>query len=245
MLLETATASLQGNRDANQDRCEIVVRGNAVLLLLADGLGGHERGELAAQVFVDSMTAQFRAHRTPTGNPRQFLEQACSQAHADILQAGEDEQPPVRPLTTGIACLVRNDSAWWAHAGDSRLYLLRDGRVVQRTEDHSMVEELIQQGEIPETERETHPLRNYVTCAFGGTPAAPRISLSDTTHLQPGDVLLLCSDGLWSALSENRFADLCSARQLEETAVELAAEAARNSSPHSDNITLVVLQVQP
>jgi serine/threonine protein phosphatase PrpC len=244
MLFETTAISLRGDRDTNQDRGEIVVRDDTVLLLLADGMGGHERGELAAQVFVDSMAARFRESRTLAGDPPDFLAQTCIQAHADIIQAGEAEQPPVKPLTTGIACLVRDGNAWWAHAGDSRLYLLRDGRTFVRTQDHSMVEDLIQQGEIAESERESHPLRNYVTHAFGGDPAPPRISLSGETPLRPGDVLLLCSDGLWSGVAEMKLTGLCSTRQLEETAEELAGEARQNTAPYSDNITLVVLRAQ-
>ncbi|MGD2136914.1 MAG: protein phosphatase 2C domain-containing protein [Gammaproteobacteria bacterium] len=245
MPFETAATSLRGDRAVNQDRCEIVLRDEHVLLLLADGMGGHERGELAAEVFVDSMAAQFRELATPSGDPHRFLEQACSRAHTDIVQAGEAEQPPAKPLTTGIVCLVRNANAWWAHAGDSRLYLLRDGRTIHRTQDHSMVEELIRQGEITESERESHPLRNYVTRAFGGAPAPPRISLSEKTALQPGDVLLLCSDGLWSGIAEAELTRLCTTPQLEEAVAALAAEAEKNTTPYSDNITLLVLRMAP
>jgi serine/threonine protein phosphatase PrpC len=240
---ETASATRQGDREINQDRSALLTRESGWLLLLADGMGGHPRGELAAQVYIDSMTRALDQAAWPITDPAQFLATAIARAHTDILLAGKHEQPPVSPLTTGVACLVHEGQACWAHVGDSRLYLFRNGHTPVRTRDHSLVQEFIDQGELEEDEREQHPLRNVVTRSLGGEPRAPVVELSEMTGLQPGDTLLLCSDGLWSALPEKRLAELATATDLEQAAIQITLAAELASMPVSDNITLVVLRL--
>jgi serine/threonine protein phosphatase PrpC len=125
--------------------------------------------------------------------------------------------------------------------GDSRLYLLRTGRLVTRTRDHTPVEELLQSGVIEEDELITHPLRNSVNRCLGGALRPPKISL-DHAELKPGDTLLLCSDGLWSALPEQKLLDMPTSGELEFAVNELTDEAEKASYPHSDNISLVGLR---
>jgi len=240
MRYETASISRQGDRKENQDRCAVAGSGASILLLLADGMGGHPRGELAAQVFIDSLLRQFDEQREPVAP--EFLPQAFTLAHADIIAAGQEAMPPVEPCTTGVACLVGNGTACWAHVGDSRLYLLRNDAIQARTRDHSYVEELIQLGEVAEADRERHPLRNYVTRALGGSAGPPEVTLTGSITLEPGDVLLLCSDGLWAAVPERHLFTLAGNGSLQAAAEELAREAETNSTPVSDNITLVVLR---
>lgn len=243
MHYETASATRQGDRETNQDRCALLTRESGWLLLLADGMGGHPRGELAAQVYIDSMAREFGQAAWPITDPAQFLATAIARAHTDILLAGKHEQPPVSPLTTGVACLVQEGQACWAHVGDSRLYLFRNGCPPVRTRDHSLVREFIERGELRENECERHPLRNIVTRSLGGEPRAPVVELSEITGLQPGDTLLLCSDGLWSALPEERLAELATATDLDLAAKQITLAAIQASMPVSDNITLVVLRL--
>ena len=239
MHFETASTSLQGDRRENQDRCAVLEDGPAILLLLADGMGGHARGDLAAASFIDSLTRGFPAHRELAA--AKFLQRAFAVAHDDINTAGSAARPPVEPHTTGVACLITGATACWAHVGDSRLYLLRDDRVLARTRDHSFVEELVKLGELAESERDTHPLRNHLTRALGGT-RPPQVSVSDDTRLQPGDVLLLCSDGLWAAQNEEQLMKLVQAESLQHCVGRLASTAVASSSPASDNATLVALR---
>lgn len=243
MHCETASTSRQGDRDYNQDRYGVARRDSTVMLLLADGLGGSTHGELAAQAFIDSMLEQFSESTLPLTNPPDFLVQSIEHAHHDVVAAGRQQQLTSESLTTGVACLLQDQVACWAHVGDSRLYLLRDQRIVLRTEDHSMVEEMIQRGELEESERETSPLRNFVTRVLGGKTGPPEVSVSSEIPVLPGDVLLLCSDGLWSALPEICLFDLCSTAALKQTVQELASQAEQASTPCSDNITLTVLRV--
>ena len=99
----------------------------------------------------------------------------------------------------------KGSSAYWAHVGDSRVYLLRNGKIVERTRDHSHVELLLRAGRITERQAQGHPMRNYVECCIGGDPVLPEMTLSGRRSLLPGDILLLCSDGLWSGLTENNW----------------------------------------
>lgn len=242
MYYEHALTNRLGNRDNNQDRCAVVEHGKAVLLLLADGMGGHARGELAAQVFINSLTRQFEAQRLPIRSPRGFLRAAITQAHHQIVESGLKQNPPVRPRTTGIACLVQSGHACWAHVGDSRLYLIRNRRVLFRTRDHSHVSELIEQGMITEEEAGRHPLRNFVSRSLGGESEAPEPTIEQESMLKAGDILILCSDGLWSALPEKRLSELASQPDLANLTEQLASEAEYQSYPHSDNISIVTFR---
>jgi serine/threonine protein phosphatase PrpC len=233
----------QGDRAANQDRCRAVERAGGVLLLLADGMGGHPRGELAAQVFIDSMARQFNGAALPLAKPEEFLRCSIEQSHHDIVAAGLQQMPPVEPRTTAVACLLQERQACWAHVGDSRLYLIRDGTVLARTLDHSLVEEMIQRGELEEAGRERHPLRNYVSRSLGGDQRPPGITLSEPCTLRSGDLLLLCSDGLWASAPEAHMAGLADAGLLQQAANRLAVAAERAAHPGSDNITLLACRV--
>ena len=243
MHYETASKSRQGDRDYNQDRYGMARREDTVLLLLADGLGGSTHGELAAQSFIDSMLGQFSEASLPLTNVPDFLAQGFEHAHHNIVAIGKQQQPAAESLTTGVACLLRDRTAWWAHAGDSRLYLIRDKRVVLRSRDHSLVEEMIERGDLQESGREPNPARNFVTSALGGKRSPPEVSLSAEIPVLAGDILLLCSDGLWSALPETHLFGLCSTTALETSVAELARQAEQASTPCSDNITLMALRL--
>ncbi|HHJ12796.1 MAG TPA: serine/threonine-protein phosphatase [Gammaproteobacteria bacterium] len=237
----TASANRLGNRENNQDRCLIEQLPGISLLAVADGMGGHDRGDLAAQAAVDSLARTLRRQRLPLQDPAGFLKQALRSAHLDVVDAGCSHRPPITPRTTCVACVVQAGHAWWAHVGDSRLYLLRDGALFTRTRDHTPVEELRQSGLIGEAELRTHPLRNTVNRCLGGPPRFPEITLADAA-LEAGDLLLLCSDGLWSALPENRLLALTGEEELETALEQLCSEAEIASYPGSDNISAVALR---
>lgn len=242
MHFEAALANRLGNRSCNQDRSRVVDRGHAVLLALADGMGGHARGELAAQALVDSVEASFREQPLPIAEPERFLEQAFLRAHADILATGLRQPEPVYPRTTAVVCLLQHNRAWWAHLGDSRLYWLRDGKVLGRTRDHTYVEELVRRRALREREAQSHPMRNYVTQCLGGPQEPRRPALGGAAELQIGDQILLCSDGFWGALSETALLQLGDG-ELDATLQELASEAERSTYPNSDNVSAVTLRL--
>lgn len=243
MRVVTAVANRLGNRACNQDRCRVVERAGAVLLALADGMGGHARGELAAQVLVDSVETAFEREPLPVAQPARFLATACAHAHDAIVTAGLQLPEPVYPRTTAVLCLVQNNRAWWAHIGDSRLYLLRNGEVLTRTRDHTYIEDLLRHRAIPESEAAGHPMRNCVTQCLGGPRPAPAPTVATEMPLQVGDVLVLCSDGLWGTVDEARLRRLTAADDLEGAVNELADAAERAGYPNCDNVSLVALRL--
>jgi serine/threonine protein phosphatase PrpC len=242
MKIVHASSNRLGNRSSNQDRCLVLEHAASVLLVVADGMGGHARGDLAAQTAVDSLRRSLLSCLGPNDDPPRFLAQALNHAHLAVVDAGHAQQPPLEPRTTCVVCLIQGDQAWWAHLGDSRLYLVRDGAIVSRTRDHTPVEELVQSGLLDDEAIRSHPMRNSVSRCLGGSPVLPKISFGHAT-LETGDTLLLCSDGLWSAVTEERLCDLpADDRQLEQRINQLTDEADVATYPHSDNITLVGLR---
>ncbi len=242
MRYQYALTNRLGNRASNQDRSVIRHGHGAALLVVADGMGGHARGDLAAQTVVDTFSRLFREHKGPFCTPEVFLARAMERAHEQVVRVGMAQTPPIEPRTTCVACLVQGHSAWWAHVGDSRLYLLREGMTVTRTRDHAYVEELVRLGEISEAEAQHHPLRNSVTQCLGGNTHLPEASFGHIDELHPGDCLLLCSDGLWSALPENLLMTLTDKPDLSRALEKLAEDAERASYPRSDNISAAALR---
>jgi serine/threonine protein phosphatase PrpC len=242
MKIRTAITNRLGNRSSNQDRCLALEKSGQVLLCVADGMGGHARGDLAAQAAVDSLSNSFLRQRGAVIDPAAFLKTALHSAHLEVIEAGRNCRPAITPRTTCVVCLVQAGQAFWAHVGDSRLYLFRDGVLKTRTRDHTPVEDLLQNGVIGEAELSRHPLRNSVNRCLGGAPALPKISF-DETELAPGDTLLLCSDGLWSAVSEQRLLDLHGDDDLDAAMEQLADDAEDASYPHTDNISAVSLRL--
>ncbi|MFL6631841.1 MAG: PP2C family protein-serine/threonine phosphatase [Massilia sp.] len=233
-----------GGRKLNQDRMGYLYTREALLLVLADGMGGHLRGEVAATIALQSIATRFKAQATPyVRKPERFLEEALRQAHEDILRYTREKAMPDSPRTTIVACLVQHNSAVWAHCGDSRLYWLRRGQVLGRTRDHSHIEYLIAKGQADASERATHPDRNKLyNCLGASTP--PKVELSPGASLEPGDILLLCSDGLWSVLPDTEIAHRFSARTIVQAVPEMVAMATAIAGSRGDNTTALAIQWQ-
>lgn len=235
--------SLIGDRKINQDRSVTVEGEGALLLALADGMGGHPRGEMAAQIMIDTCESYFHLTPKPILNPNGFLNRMLQKAHEGILSFGYDQSPAIDPRTTAVVVLIQDDVAHWAHTGDSRLYLLRNNRVQAKTTDHSYVERLKQQGVISTKEQQTHPQRNYVTRCLGGNIAPPEVSFGKH-RLESGDIILLCSDGLWGQTSEQLLlSQLFGDQPLSGAARQLVESATHSAFPDSDNTTLITVKM--
>lgn len=232
-----------GNRTINQDRMIALERENHVLLILGDGLGGRTGGELAAQVLVDTISEQFQNASLPIANPKEFMTQALHRAHFAVIDQGSKQEPPLNPGTTAVICLVQDGRAWWSHVGDSRLYLFRGSVPIYRTKDHSYVEKLYQHGKISHDKRANHPLRNYMTRCIGLSDNVPEVTVSNEVVLQPGDIIMLCSDGLWEPLDDMKMGMKIIDGRLSDALANLAEEAEQESYPGSDNITAVAIQI--
>jgi len=226
-----------GGRRINQDRMGYSYTRDALLLVLADGMGGHLGGEIAAAITLQALSTLFQAHATPyVKKPERFLEDALMKAHHDILRYSAAHQLRDTPRTTVVACLVQHNSAVWAHCGDSRLYWVRHGRLLARTKDHSHIEHLISKGRASESERLTHPDRNKLyNCLGASTP--PRVELSRQASLLPGDVLMLCSDGLWAMLPDQDIVRRLSAQTVVQAVPDMISTALEVAGPEAEQTT--------
>jgi len=233
-----------GGRKVNQDRMGYSYTREALLLVLADGMGGHQRGEVAASIALQTMSTLFRSQATPyVKKPERFLEDAFEQAHEAIQRYAREEGMPDNPRTTIVACLVQHNCAVWAHCGDSRLYWLRRGQILARTRDHSHIEHLIAKGLADPSERNSHPDRNKLySCLGASTP--PKVELSRQASLEPGDVLLLCSDGLWGILPDTEIVHQLSTHTIVQAVPDMIGMATAIAGPRGDNTTALAIQWQ-
>lgn len=247
MRVEYAELSLVGGREDNQDRCAAAVSEHAALLVVIDGMGGHADGALAAETAQRTLVEAFWHTPQPLLDPLGFLHLQLGRAHEAVVALGANLPLEQRPRATCASCIVQGDSAFWAHIGDSRVYHLRGGRVVERTRDHSHVEFLLREGLISADQAQQHPMRNYVECCIGGEYMLPEMTLTARRRLEPDDVLLVCSDGLWGSLEDAAIAAAIPARSgpcatLREALAALGAAAVQANGPASDNTTAVALR---
>ena len=231
-----AKTSLIGDRLCNQDRCFFLDSGASVFLGVADGLGGHPRGEIAAQLLTDTSEALFREAEKPLPDPERFMLHCIGKAHKSILRFGRRQNPPVEPRTTAVLAIVQNDTAHWVHVGDSRLYLMRDGQVLCQTRDHSQLQFIRQSATEPPRAR-----ANLTRC-LGGMPQPPTTTCGSPTAIEPGDTLLLCTDGLWGQIASKTLVATFKNddEPLDKRLAELAAQA--TTMTNSDNVSAVAMQ---
>ncbi len=233
-----------GGRKYNQDRVGYAYTNDALLLVLADGMGGHLHGEIAAQIAVQTfMRAVGRLEHTRGNEPEVFLRGTMRAGHDAIFDYARERGLGGNPGTTCVAALVQDGQMWWAHAGDSRCYLLRANAVVDVTHDHSVVQQWADWGIISADEMKTHPDRNKITNCLGGVEDMFYVDVSQPTAAQSGDTLLLCSDGFWSPLSDAEMAKLSTVPALPETLDELVATAVYREAGRADNTTAVAARL--
>lgn len=241
----TAKAEHIGGRTEQQDRVEFFSSSDneTHLLALADGMGGHQGGALAAQAVMDAAhnTWNYFQNKKPL-EPYRLLQQICFDAHSGIRTINQNQQ--IYPHSTCVLLYVQDGRAWWTHLGDSRLYHFRNGRFFERTRDHSVVQMLFEMGKIREDEMATHRDQGRLLKGLSGEEA-PEIECSDIETL-PDDLFLLCSDGLWEQFDADELCDnlheIASVDQdtLREKVKHIVDTAAQRGGRFSDNISLAV-----
>jgi PPM family protein phosphatase len=244
--IETADVSLIGHREENQDRCAVAAAEKSALLVVVDGMGGHAEGAKAAETALASILEAFWQTPHPIFDPLGFMHLSLGRAHDEVVKLGVGLAMEARPRATCALCLVQESVAYWAHVGDSRVYQLRQSQVQERTRDHSHVEVLLREGLITEAEVQSHPMRNYVECCLGGDAAIPEMSIASRRKLKAGDILLLCTDGLWANLKDGEIAAFTESRGeiLRDSLRSLGEKAVAASAPYSDNATAAALRWQ-
>ena len=237
-------ASKIGGRKYNQDRVAYAYTDEALLLVLADGMGGHLHGEIAAQIAVLTFMRSFAQVALPyLPNPAGFLREVMRQAHEEIIRYAREQNLAGNPGTTCVAAVVQSDLVHWAHAGDSRFYLLRDDQVVVLSHDHSAVQQWVDLGIIEESEMKAHPDRNKITNCLGGIEDMFYVESQPPQVMQSGDVLLICSDGLWSPLQDSELARAFTVANLSSRLDEMIDIAIKREGSHSDNTSAVVVRL--
>ena len=231
-----------GKRASNQDRISYCYSRDALLMVIADGMGGHLHGEVAAQIAVQYVTQTFQREANPmVADPVLFLSHVMTNAHHAILDYAFDKHLPEAPRTTAVVCLIQNGLAHWAHAGDSRLYLFRNGAVEAQTRDHSRVQLMLDQGLIDAEAAARHPGRNRIYSCLGGNHS-PQIEFSRPTPLYAGDQLALCTDGAWGPLGTDDLRDrLCASKNIIKDVPKILDAAETAAGAHADNLSMINL----
>ena len=237
--------SRKGARSLNQDRIAYTYSRDTLLLVVADGMGGHAGGEIAAQIAVRLFIERFQQEATPIlKNPLTFLHETMVRAHAALGSYSAQFSMLETPRTTCVACIVQAGHAYWVHVGDSRLYLYRRGALIAHTRDHSKVQYLVDQGIIGANDVSDHPDRNKVYSCLGGM-VDPVIDLSNRTLLRDGDVLVLCTDGLWGPIPSDEIASWLTSTPILKGAPEMMREAERRAGVDGDNLSAIVVRWGP
>lgn len=236
-------ASHAGNRTYNQDRAAYAYSSDALLLVLADGMGGHLHGELAASSIIETFVESFGHHARPRiADPKAFISDVMRYAHDRIMKFPHDNTLGGFPGSTCVVALIQDGRIYWGHAGDSRFYLMRDGAVLTRTQDHSMVHQWVEWGIITTEDARIHPQRNQITNCLGGSADIFFMKPGESVALQSGDVVLLGSDGLWGPFADEELAKAFAWGPVGEALDKLIVRALERENGHSDNVTGVAVR---
>jgi PPM family protein phosphatase len=232
--------SRKGGREKNEDRMGYCYTRDAGLFALADGMGGHPEGEVASQLALQTLAAMFQRDAKPKlADPLKFLHDSIISGHHQLLRYATSKSLMDTPRTTVVACVLQGNQAYWAHCGDSRLYVVRNDKLIARTRDHSY-------SELQETLSHVVPMsakfnRNVLfTCL--GSPGKPVVDTHGPVQMQSGDRVLLCSDGLWGTVSDEEITEQLAQRQIADAVPELVERALRNGGAKCDNVTVIACE---
>ena len=230
-----------GDRKGNEDRVGYSYSRDVLLMVIADGMGGHDQGEVAAEIAVNEITRRFQQEaRNKLRKPFEFLVSAIQSAHRAIVSHAVEENLLECPRTTCVACVIQNGYAFWAHAGDSRLYVLRRGALAAATQDHSKVQQMIDAGTITPEQAARHPDRNKIFSCLGGV-VPPHIDIGREARLEAGDTVMLSTDGFWAQIPANTLATMLTKQTVTALLPGLLVEAQRRAQGESDNVSVVAM----
>ena len=229
--------SRRGGREKNEDRMGYSYTRDAVLFLLADGMGGHPEGEMAAQIALQTLSTLFQRDAKPElASVQSFLATGVMAAHHQIIRYASERAMMDTPRTTLVAGLIQDGELHWAHCGDSRLYVVREGALLTRTRDLSYIEAQASAGASIEGVN-----RNVLFTCLGST-VRPMFDVAGPLKLREGDRLMLCSDGLWGSVEDEDIVSVLSAVPVADAVPALVEQALLTAGEHSDNVTVIALE---
>ncbi len=232
--------SRRGGRSINEDRMGYCYTRKSGIFLLADGMGGHPQGEVAAQLALQTIVSLYQKAAQPeVADVAAFLHSAVLLAHRQILLYASEKGITDTPRTTVVVAMIQNGCASWIHCGDSRLYVVRQGALRARTRDHSLLEQRRAGGNQFDTRQ---PVNRNVLFTCLGSPALPVVDVDGPLVLQKGDRLMLCSDGLWGSQSDANIIDQLGHKPVHEAVADLVEQSLRVGGQRSDNVTCLALQ---
>ena len=240
--------SQRGNRKINQDRCEIFHHENITVMVLADGMGGHPKGEVAAQILIDTTYHLLQEYTHESFHAERYINDVLIRAHHNIINYGLKCKPPIHPRTTAVIVVIKDNLMQWSHLGDSRIYLFRHGRAHLRPMAPPRAELMRLSGEIEDTDSQSKASgRSGVHRCLGGMKKIRNIEVTPAVRMHDSDILLMCSDGVWSQLKESELEAvmLQNNQSLQERVTHLVSDAVSAGQPHSDNATAMALCWRP
>ena len=243
IVVDACVAQHQGDRAEQQDRVALLPHpkgGGVALAVVADGMGGHTGGVLAAQQVIHTARNNLEQFSARSESPQHLLEASINEAHLLIKASRFINEKD--PHSTAVMMLLQPGKISWAHCGDSRLYRFRGDRLAFRTVDHSYVEQLVSRGKITPEQALVHPNRNILVTSLGGGET-PRIDFGEATDLQAGDAFVLCSDGLWGYFSDGELGGVVAAFSAREAADMLINRARTRAKGEGDNVSVVILKL--
>ena len=224
-------------REINQDSFGSAKNDWGELFIVADGMGGHKGGEVASKISVETLCSEFK--NAPLNiSPSVFLDRAIQNAHEKIVSESKDSLENKGMGTTIVALILKGNEAHIAHVGDSRFYLFRKKDIWYKTKDHSLVQNLINQGLLKEGDAESHPEKNKITQALGVGKIEPEIT---NLQLYKNDYLLLCSDGLSGEVKDDEILEMILNDSPMITCKKLVDKANDRGGP--DNITVITIHI--
>ena len=243
IMVDACVAQHQGDRKEQQDRVALMPHpkgGGLALAVVADGMGGHTGGALAAQQVLHTSRNNFEHYSVRNECPKEMLGASIREAHLLIKASRFINEKD--PHSTAVMLLLQPGKATWAHCGDSRVYRFSGDKPQFQTVDHSYVEQLVAKGKITPEEALVHPNRNILVTSLGGNEP-PRVDYGEAESLAAGDAFLLCSDGLWSYFGAAELGGVIAAYSAREAAERLIDRARSRSHGDGDNISLAIVKL--
>lgn len=229
-----------GDREEQQDNCDVFVKDHQVLMVLGDGMGGHKGGAIASELLVREAGMAFLSKLKP-----KLLMETIVQNTIEQMKLKKENDPNINPHTTCVMALINGKKLYFGHIGDSRLYYFKDSKFVKRTKDHSVVQMLVNMGEIEEHEMATHPDQNKLLKSLGTEKDVEITYAEESLDLSKNFAVLICSDGFWEYVSPKEMQEYLFTMDLDKALKVMVGIAKKRGGEGGDNISVAAYMHTP